>query len=61
MKRSLALACLLLLAPAVARAEQGNPGIKSIEAIAFGPNGLLLIGGGARVVAVETGDTSPTQ
>lgn len=38
----------------------GNPELKSIEAIAFGPNGLLLIGGGAQVVAVETGDTKPT-
>jgi hypothetical protein len=36
----------------------GDPGIKSIEAIAFGPDGLLLIGDGkgAQVVAVETGD-----
>jgi hypothetical protein len=58
MKRALALACLLLLGQAnFAGADQGNPRIKAIEAIAFGPNGLLLIGGGARVVAVETGDT----
>jgi hypothetical protein len=36
----------------------GNPGIKSIEAIAFGPDGLLLIGDGrgAQVVSIETGD-----
>src|SRR5258707_14094293 len=36
----------------------GDPGIKSIEAIAFGPDGLLLIGDGkgAQVVAVETAD-----
>jgi hypothetical protein len=58
MKRSLALACLLLLGLATfVQAEQGNPKLKTIEAIAFGPNGLLLIGGGARVVSVETGDT----
>ena len=36
----------------------GNPGIKSIEAIAFGPDGLLLIGDGkgAQVVAIYTED-----
>ncbi len=62
MTRSLPLACLLLLGPALlARAEQGNPQIKTIEAIAFGPKGLLLIGGGARVVTVETGDVTPTK
>jgi hypothetical protein len=48
---------LLLALATVVQAEQGNPNIKTIEAIAFGPNGLLLIGGGARVVTVETGDT----
>lgn len=39
----------------------GNPQIKSIDAIAFGPNGLLLLGDskGTQVVAVDTGDTSP--
>lgn len=61
MKRSLSLACLLLLALAnFVQAEQGNPKITVIEAIAFGPKGLLLIGGGAQVVTVETGDTKPT-
>jgi len=59
MKRSLSLACLALLSLATyAQADQGNPKIQTIEAIAFGPNGLLLIGGGARVVSVETGDTT---
>jgi hypothetical protein len=61
MKRALALACVLLLGLSNSvRAEQGNPKIQTIEAIAFGPNGLLLIGGGARVVTVETGDTTPS-
>jgi len=61
MKRSLSLACLLLLGLATfVKAEQGNPKIKTIEAIAFGPNGLLLIGGGAQVVSIETGDLKPT-
>jgi hypothetical protein len=55
------LACLVLLGlAAFVQAEQGNPSIKTIEAIAFGPNGLLLIGGGAQVVSVETGDTKQT-
>lgn len=62
MKRVFSLAFLVLLGLAAsARAEQGNPKIKSIEAIAFGPKGLLVIGGGARLVAVETGDVTPTK
>lgn len=61
MKRAFSLACVLLVGLAsFVQAEQGNPKIKTIEAIAFGPNGLLLIGGGAQVVAVETGDTTPS-
>jgi len=62
MKRALLLACLLLLGLAtMVQAQQGNPRIKTIEAIAFGPKGLLLIGGGALVVSVETGDVTPTK
>ena len=50
---------LLLGLANFAAAEQGNPKIKTIEAIAFGPKGLLLIGGGRpQVVSVETGDTT---
>lgn len=60
MIRALSLACALLVgvSPFV-QADQGNPKVTAIEAIAFGPDGLLLIGGGARVVTVETGDTAP--
>lgn len=60
MIRSLSLACVLLFGVSTfVQADQGNPKVASIEAIAFGPNGLLLIGGGARVVTVETGDVKP--
>jgi hypothetical protein len=38
----------------------GDPKIKSIEAIAFAPGGVLLIGDGKgkQIVAIETGDTT---
>ncbi|MBM4067758.1 MAG: hypothetical protein FJ271_02260 [Planctomycetes bacterium] len=41
--------------------KSGDPQVKSIEAISFGPNGLLLIGDGKgrQVVAVDTQDTAP--
>ena len=56
----LALAAALLVSASATAAEIGTPAIKSIEAIAFGPDGLLLIGDGrgAQVVTVETGDTA---
>jgi hypothetical protein len=55
------LTCLVTLClAACANADQGNPKIKTIESIAFGPDGLLLIGSGTRVVTVETGDTKET-
>src|SRR5437868_7059685 len=57
MKRIFVASLALLVAAAVAQAEQGNPGLKTIDSIAFGPNGLLLIGSGTQVVTVETGDT----
>jgi hypothetical protein len=61
MKRALSLASLLLLGlSSFVQADQGNPKIKTIEALAFGPKGLLLIGGGAQVVSIETGDTTPS-
>lgn len=38
----------------------GDPGIKSIDVISFGPQGLLLIGDGkgGQIIAVDTGDTT---
>ncbi len=57
----------LLCVPLAAQAQStqlkgmvtGSPEIKSIEAISFGPDGLLLIGDGkgAQVFAIDTGDT----
>ena len=62
MKRSLFLACVVLVGlSAFARAEEGNPKITKIETIAFGPNGLLVIGGNSQVVTVDTGDTKETK
>ncbi len=54
---------LLVGAPVHAAAQVGTPAVKSIEAIAFGPDGLLLIGDGkgAQVIAVETGDTKMSE
>src|SRR5271154_6408558 len=55
------LSCLLTLALAVVvHADQGNPKLTKIDSIAFGPNGLLLIGGDARRVTIETSDTKTT-
>lgn len=41
--------------------KTGDPQLKSIEAISFGPQGLLLIGDGKgrQVVAIDTEDTTP--
>jgi hypothetical protein len=60
MKRFSLSALALLLAATAALADQGNPKLKSIEAIRFGPEGLLIIGGGSDVVTVETGDKTET-
>src|SRR4051794_12621498 len=67
MKRTPLLGVVALLAcavPALGQTSvlkttaQGNPGVKSIQAIAFAPGGVLLIGDaqGGQIVAVETGD-----
>lgn len=61
MKPTLPIASLALFSlTALGHAELGNPKIRTIESIAFGPDGLLLIGGGARVVIVATEDLKPT-
>jgi len=60
------VALLALAAPAFGQTSvlkttgQGNPGIKSVQAIAFAPGGVLLIGDGVggQLVAVDTGDTT---
>src|SRR5438270_14067980 len=62
-----ALALLALTVPAYGQGTilkstaTGDPQVQSIEALAFGPGGVLLIGDsrGAQVVAVDTGDTMP--
>jgi hypothetical protein len=64
---ALALGLLAWAAPAHAQnpvlktTATGNPQIKSIQAISFGPQSVLLIGDGKgrQVVAVATGDTTP--
>ncbi|MCS6852177.1 MAG: hypothetical protein NZ700_13525 [Gemmataceae bacterium] len=39
----------------------GNPDVKSIEVIRFGPQGVLLVGDGrgSQVIAIDTGDATP--
>lgn len=63
-----AAACTLLLSSnawagpdIVAASVKGDPGIRSIDAIAFAPEGVLLVGDGAgsQVVAILTGDLKP--
>lgn len=53
------LGAALALTPA--QAETGNPNLKSIDAIAFGPNATLIVGDGrgGQIVTIETGDLSP--
>lgn len=57
---SLLLTAVVSLTASAVEPVTGNPGIKSIQAIAFGPDGLLLIGDGRgeQVVAIETGDVT---
>ncbi|MCS7046195.1 MAG: hypothetical protein NZO58_07555, partial [Gemmataceae bacterium] len=54
---------LLALTPLYADTKVGTPPLKSIEALAFGPEGLLILGDGkgAQIVTVETGDTTPRE
>ncbi|MBM3996642.1 MAG: hypothetical protein FJ303_21185 [Planctomycetes bacterium] len=59
MRTTFAFLVVFGVAP-LAQADQGNPNLKSVDAIAFGPNGLLIIGSGTQVVAVDTGDTKAT-
>lgn len=53
----------LALAGGTARAEwkNGTPELKSAGALAFGPDGVLLIGdtANAKIVAIDTGDRGP--
>src|SRR5947209_5335243 len=60
---ALVLAAAVTASATAVEPTVGNPGIKSIEAIAFGPDGLLLIGDGKgeQVVVVETGDQTPVK
>src|SRR4051794_2250755 len=59
MTRRFFLACLVALSLTTIAQAQG-PKLKTIDSIAFGPNGLLLIGGSSQVVTVATGDTKET-
>jgi hypothetical protein len=48
-------------APAADGLKPGTPAVKSVSALAFGPNGTLFIGDpqSAAIFAVATGDTTP--
>jgi hypothetical protein len=68
LKRWTAAALCLALSAGAAAAQHplkttatGNPQIKSVDAIAFAPQGVLLIGDGQgrQIVAVDTKDTKP--
>lgn len=59
MNRKIFVACLLTIGlTAFAQADQGNPKVKSIDKLAFAPDGVLLIGDskGSQVISVDTGD-----
>lgn len=53
------LACLVVATFAAAEAKKGTPEVKSITALAFGPDGVLFVGdpASAKVYAVATDDT----
>ncbi|MSU77266.1 MAG: hypothetical protein EXS16_04125 [Gemmataceae bacterium] len=63
MKRILIAVFVLFASVGSVFAEQGNPNVKSIDVITFGPDGLLVIGDsrGSAVVTVETGDLAETK
>ena len=62
------LVTLVLIAGTVSAADlsdslkKGTPDLKSIGALAFGPDGILFIGDsqGAAIFAIDTGDRSPS-
>ena len=58
---ALVMAAVVLAVAPVGAVEKGNPNVKSISAMAFGPNGVLFIGdtASAKVFAIETADTAP--
>lgn len=51
--------CLAVIATATAETKKGTPAVKSITALAFGPNNVLFVGDpiSATVFAVEVADT----
>lgn len=57
--RSALLTAAAVVCAATASAQTTGADLKSVSALAFGPNGVLFVGDstGAAVVAVETGDT----
>lgn len=58
----LTAATALAAAPApAADLAKGTPNVKSVSAIAFGPNGTLFLGDstGSQIIAIGTGDTKP--
>ena len=65
MRSTLLAVAVALVAPAAARADggltKGTPDVKSVSALAFGPNGLLFVGDplSAAIFAVDTGDAKP--
>lgn len=64
-KRLLVVAVLTIVTANLAAAEtrviakgvEGNPGLKNIDAMSFAPGGVLLVGDGSRIIAIETSGT----
>jgi hypothetical protein len=59
MRRALLVAAIAAALAVTAAAQTGSSEIKSVSALAFGPDGVLFVGdpAGAAVYAVQTGDT----